>query len=166
MAANKLSLLHYTHTISVSTQQGLHYWKQGALRLAHTGRIITRLKLLLVNTHMPTICFPSLVLWIRSKIRMQQTLTRKLLQLRIYVWRLFFLFQCKLYLWMCYRELYSLQGFEKSFHLDNNSPETTLLEPAKVKLKIVAAAATSRAHLHCQHKKNKNGCPLVPEQLL
>jgi hypothetical protein len=45
------------------------------------------------------------------------------------------------------------QGFERSFHLDNNSPETTLPEPAKVKLKIVAAAATSRAHLHCQHKK-------------
>jgi hypothetical protein len=58
------------------------------------------------------------------------------------------------------------QGFERSFHLDNNSPETTLPEPAKVKLKIVAAAATSRAHLHCQHKKKKNDSLLVAEQLL
>jgi hypothetical protein len=28
-----------------------------------------------------------------------------------------------------------------------------------VKLKIVAAAATSRAHLHCQHKKKKKWLP-------
>jgi hypothetical protein len=27
-----------------------------------------------------------------------------------------------------------LQGFERDFHLENNSLETTLLEPAKVKL--------------------------------